>query len=269
MPIVTARELITAGVHFGHPAGRWNPKMGRYIWGKRDKTHIIDVRETIRGLIESVHFLRAAAAGGGRILFVGTKRQAKDVIRRAGARTGMPFVAERWLGGTLTNLAAIRSQVTRLDELEQLEQVGEIATYSKQMISKHNRKKRKLLRNLEGIRGLDALPIVLVAVDPDREGIAVKEAFKLRIPIIALLDTDCNPDPIDIPIPGNDDAMRSVDIILVILGRAIIEGRVAAGLPVPKEVTAEDPESPGSEEPGESKEEPDKADALQEKPSTG
>lgn len=242
MPIVTARDLIAAGVHFGHQSNNWNPKMARYIWGKRNKLHIIDIRETIRGLVEAVHFLRAAAAGGGRVLFVGTKRQAKDGIKREGVRTGMPYVAERWLGGTLTNLAAIRGQVSRLKEIERIERAGELATYNKKMISAFNRHKRKLLRNLDGIRTLDALPNALIAVDPRRENIAVTEAFKLRIPIIAVIDTDCEPDPIDIPIPGNDDAIRSVEFLLGILGRSVIEGRLAGGLPIPKEAmeTAEE-----------------------------
>ncbi|MHC5055731.1 MAG: 30S ribosomal protein S2 [Planctomycetota bacterium] len=235
MPIVTARELIAAGVHFGHQTSRWNPKMARYIWGKRNKIHVIDIRETIKGIIEAVYFLRAAASGGGRFMFIGTKRQARDIVRREGTRTGMPFVAERWLGGTLTNLAAIRGQVKRIDELERIESSGEINSYNKKMISAHNREKRKLLRNLEGIRSLDRLPTAAVVVDPQKETIAVAEAYKLRIPIIALIDTDCDPDPVDIPIPANDDAMRSLDAVFTVLGKAVIEGRLAGGLPIPKE----------------------------------
>ena len=252
MPIVTAKGLIKAGVHFGHHSSHWNPKMARYIWGKRNKLHIIDIRETIRGLIEAVHFLRAAAAGGGRFIIVGTKRQAKDAIKREGVRTGMPYVAERWLGGTLTNLSAIRGQVTRLKEIERIERAGELASYNKKMISAFNRQKRKLLRNLDGIRTLDALPTALVTIDPRRERIAVTEAFKLRIPIIAIIDTDCDPDPIDIPIPANDDAIRSAEFVLDILGRSIIEGRLAGGLPIPKEAMAprekpQDQEAPAAE----------------------
>ncbi len=235
MPIVTARELIAAGVHFGHQTSRWNPKMGRYIWGKRNRIHVFDIRETIKGIIEAVYFLRAAASGGGRFMFIGTKRQAKDIVRREGKRSGMPFVAERWLGGTLTNLQAIRSQVKRIDELERIESSGEINAYNKKMISAHNREKRKLHRNLEGIRGLDRLPTAVVVIDPQKETIAIAEAFKLRIPIIAVIDTDCDPDPVDIPIPANDDAMRSLDAVLSVLGKAVVEGRLAGGLPIPKE----------------------------------
>ena len=260
MPIATARELITAGVHFGHQTSRWNPKMARYIWGKRNKLHVIDIRETLKGMIEAVYFLRAAASGGGRFLFIGTKRQAKDIIRREGTRSGMPFVAERWLGGTLTNLVAIRSQVKRIDELERIESSGEINAYNKKMVSAHNREKRKLLRNLEGIRGLDRLPTAVVVVDPQKETIAVAEAFKLRIPIIAVIDTDCDPDPIDIPIPANDDAMRAVDAVLVVLGKAVIEGRLAGGLPIPKEAMTA-PETVPEEEAAESDAEAPPAEA--------
>ena len=260
MPIVTARELIAAGVHFGHQTSRWNPKMGRYIWGKRNRIHVFDIRETIKGIIEAVYFLRAAASGGGRFLFIGTKRQAKDIVRREGLRTGMPFVAERWLGGTLTNLVAIRSQVKRIDELERIESSGEINAYNKKMVSKHNREKRKLHRNLEGIRGLDRLPTAVVVVDPQKETIAVAEAFKLRIPIIAIIDTDCDPDPIDIPIPANDDAMRALDAVMIVLGKAVIEGRLAGGLPIPKEALTT-PEAAPEEAAEESDSEPSTAEA--------
>lgn len=235
MALVSARDLIAAGCHFGHQVSRWNPKMARYIWGKRNKMHVIDIRETIRGIVEAFHFLRAAAATGGKFLFVGTKRQAKEAVRKEAARTGMHFVAERWLGGTLTNLGSIRTQVNHLKELEQIETDGTLATYSKKMIASFNRQKRKIVRNLEGIRNMEALPTALIVVDPRRERISIEEAFKLRIPIVAMLDTDCDPDPIDVPVPANDDAIRSIELMLEVLGRSIIEGRLAGGYPVPKE----------------------------------
>ena len=235
MGIVSARDLITAGCHFGHQVSRWNPKMARYIWGRRSKIHVIDIRETIRGIVEAFHFLRAAAAGGGKFLFVGTKRQAKDPVRREAARTGMYFVSERWLGGALTNLPSIRTQVGHLKELEQIESDGTLGTYSKKKIASFNRQKRKIVRNLDGIRNMEGLPTSVIIVDPRRERIAVEEAFKLRIPIVAILDTDCDPDPIDIPIPANDDAIRAIELVLGYLGRSIIEGRLAGGYPVPKE----------------------------------
>jgi small subunit ribosomal protein S2 len=235
MGLVSARDLIAAGCHFGHQSSRWNPKMARYIWGKRNKIHVIDIRETIRGIVEAYHFLRAAAAGGGKFLFVGTKRQAKEVVRNEAARTGMYFVSERWLGGALTNLPSIRTQVGHLKELELIETDGTLETYSKKMIASFNREKRKIVRNLDGIRNMEGLPTSLIVVDPRRERIAVEEAFKLRIPIVAILDTDCDPDPIDIPIPANDDAIRAIELVIGYLGRSIIEGRLAGGYPVPKE----------------------------------
>ena len=209
--------------------------MGRYIWGKRNKIHIIDIRETIRGLVEAVHFLKAAAMAGGRFIFVGTKRQAQEAVRAQARRTGMYFVAERWLGGTLTNLSAIRGQVKKLDGLELMERDGTMDRFNKKQISRHNRTKRRILRNLEGIRGMDNLPTAMIVVDPRKEHIAVQEAFRLRVPLIAILDTDCDPDQIDVPIPANDDAVRSVDFLLGILGNAAIEGRLAGGYPIPKE----------------------------------
>ena len=235
MGLVSARDLIAAGCHFGHQSSRWNPKMARYIWGKRNKLHVIDIRETIRGIVEAFHFLRAAAAGGGKFLFVGTKRQAKEAVRNEALRTGMYFVSERWLGGALTNLPSIRTQVSHLKELERFETDGTLETYTKKMIASFNREKRKIVRNLDGIRNMEGLPTSLIVVDPRRERIAVEEAFKLRIPIIAILDTDCDPDPIDIPIPANDDAIRAIEVIIGYLGRSIIEGRLAGGYPVPKE----------------------------------
>ena len=241
MGLVSGRDLIRAGCHFGHQASRWNPKMSRYIWGKRNRIHVIDIRETIRGIIEAFHFLRAAAAGGGKFLFVGTKRQAKDAVRREAIRTGMYFVSERWLGGALTNLPSVRMQVGRLKDLERIETDGTLGTYSKKMVASFNRQKRKIVRNLDGIRNMEGLPTGLIVVDPRRERIAVEEAFKLRIPIVAILDTDCDPDPIDIPIPANDDAIRSIDLVLGYLARSVIEGRLAGGYPVTKEaLIAED-----------------------------
>jgi small subunit ribosomal protein S2 len=246
MPSFSARELVAAGVHFGHQTSRWDPKMARYVFTKRKGIHIIDIRETIRGMVEAMAFLRAAAAAGGRFLFVGTKRQARDVVRREALRTGMYFVSGRWLGGTLTNLGSIRTQVKRLDELERMERDGILAEYSKKMIASFNREKRKIVRNLEGIRGMDSIPTAVVVVDPKHEKIAVTEAFKLRVPTIAILDTDCDPDPIDIPIPANDDAMRSVAFIFGHLGRAVIEGRAAGGYSVPQEAPATAPAAASS-----------------------
>ena len=224
MSIVTVQELIDAGVHFGHRTSRWNPKMKPYLQGKRNSIHIIDLRATVRGLILGSHFLRNASRDGWKVLFVGTKRGAKSVIREEAQRCGMPFVTERWLGGTLTNFDTIRVRLARLEELENIEKSGEINAMTKKELSAHNREKRKLLKNLEGIRTMTSLPGALVIVDPKREHIAVKEANRSGIPIVALVDSDTDPDPIDVPIPANDDAMRSVLALVRRLADACIDG---------------------------------------------
>lgn len=219
------KELIDAGIHFGHRASRWNPKMAPYIFGKRNLIHIIDVKETLRGLLRAQRFLRRLVADGKSALFVGTKRQARQAIHRESERTGMPYVTERWLGGTLTNFRTIRSRLSRLEELERMEADGTLTEYSKKMISTLTRERKKIHRNLSGIRTMGRLPGALIIIDPHKEHIAVQEARKLHIPTIALLDTDSDPDMIDLPIPGNDDAMRAIDLICKSLGDAIAEGK--------------------------------------------
>ncbi|MFM8385722.1 MAG: 30S ribosomal protein S2 [Planctomycetia bacterium] len=221
---LTAETLIENGVHFGHRASRWNPKMRRYIHSKRNAIHIIDLQQTVRGLVRACHFLRALSAEGGKILIVGTKRSAKDAVRAVAERTQMPYVTERWLGGTLTNFRTIRTRLERLAELEADEASAEFAEQSKKAQARVRTEKKKILKNLEGVRDLTELPAALLVVDPRNEHIAVDEANKMRIPVIALLDTDCDPDPIDILIPGNDDAMRSVSLILGRAGDAMEEG---------------------------------------------
>lgn len=218
------KELLDTGIHFGHRVSRWNPKMKPYIFGKRNMVHIIDIKETLKGLLRAKQFLKKIVSEGGEVLFVGTKRQAKHSIITHAQRCRMHYVAERWLGGTLTNFKTIRARLARLEELERLEQTGEITKYSKKMISTLQREKKKIKRNLEGIRRMEKLPSVLVIVDPTYEYIAVKEAKKLGIPTIAIIDTDGDPEPIDIVIPGNDDSIRSIDVILRELADAVIEG---------------------------------------------
>ncbi len=225
MAVVTAKQLIESGVHFGHQASLWNPKMGRYIHGKKNLIHVIDVRQTVRGLLRARHFLFRLAAGGAQILFVGTKRQIKDVTAGEAERVGMPVVTERWIGGTLTNYHTIRSRLDRLDELERLEADGTLAKYSKKRQSMLRREMRKIRRNLGGVRTLEGLPGAMVVIDPRHEDIAVKEAAKMNVPVIGILDTDCDPDLIDIPIPGNDDALRSVQLLLGSLVDAVVDGR--------------------------------------------
>jgi small subunit ribosomal protein S2 len=257
--IVQVKDLIEAGVHFGHRASRWNPKMRPYIYGKRNLIHIIDLRETVRGLLRACRFLSHTVAQNKLVLFVGTKRQAKELVERESARSGMPYVSERWLGGTLTNYRTIRNRLKRLQELEALwlphgENPGridvnayiqsmmneagkldvtkapptaEIRSYSKKMVSTLNRELSKIRRNLLGIREMNRLPDALVVVDPKREHIAVKEAQRMGVTTIALIDTDSDPDVVDLPIPGNDDSIRSIELVLNRLADSVLEGRAA------------------------------------------
>jgi small subunit ribosomal protein S2 len=257
--IVQVKDLIEAGVHFGHRASRWNPKMRPYIYGKRNLIHIIDLRETVRGLLRAHRFLAKVASGNSLVLFVGTKRQAKEAIEREAARCGMPFVSERWLGGTLTNYRTIRDRLKRLQELEAMwlpagenaakmdlpaymrtmvnesgklelskaPESAEIRGYSKKMVATLNRELTKIQRNLSGIREMNRLPEALVVIDPRREHIAVKEAQRMGVSVVSLIDTDSDPDAVDLPIPGNDDSIRSIELVLSRLADAVLEGRAA------------------------------------------
>ena len=230
---LAVKDLIDAGVHFGHRASRWNPKMKPYIYGKRNLIHIIDLKETVRGLLRAIKFFNRVAASNGLILFVGTKRQAADTLIEQCGRSGMPYVTERWLGGTLTNFRTIRSRLERLEELENTLDGEQALSYSKKMISTLSRERRKIDRNLSGIRHMNRLPEALLVIDPRREHIAVAEARKLGIKVVALLDTDCDPDLIDLPIPGNDDSMRSIELVVSHLTDSIRDGRAAAPVEPP------------------------------------
>ena len=223
-----AKRLIEAGVHFGHRASRWNPKMSPYIYARKNLIHIIDIRETIRGLLRAERYAQQIAARGGQILFTGTKRQASDTVEREALRCNMPFVSERWLGGTLTNFRTIRSRLGRLEELESIRGGDELATYSKKMQSSLNREYRKMYRNLNGMRTMTRLPECVFVVDPRKEKNSIREAKKLGITTIALIDTDCDPDSVDLPIPGNDDGIRSIELIVSLLADAINRGRAEA-----------------------------------------
>ncbi len=257
MAIVQVADLIEAGVHFGHKASRWDPKMRPFIYGKRNLIHIIDLRETVRGLLRAYRFLANVASQGSLILFVGTKRQAKETIEKEAVRCHMPYVSERWLGGTLTNHRTIRDRLKRLSELEafwlpsgerpekvdmpaymktMLNESGKldlarapdtaaIRTYSKKMVAALNRELTKITRNLQGIRDMNRLPDAMVVVDPNREDIAVKEAQRMGVTTVALIDTDSDPDVIDLPIPGNDDSIRSIELLMHKLADAVLEGR--------------------------------------------
>lgn len=224
MAIISVKSLLEAGVHFGHRASRWNPKMAPYIYGKRNLIHIINLRETVKGLLKAYHFLSKVTTDGHEILFVGTKRQAQSVVKQEAARCKMHYVSQRWLGGTLTNFETIRRRLARLEELERMEEDGTMEKLSKKLASSLRRERKKIHRNLEGIRNMTSLPSALIIVDPLKEKNAVLEAGKLGIPIIALMDTDSNPDLIDIPIPCNDDAMRSIEVICSKLTDAICKG---------------------------------------------
>ena len=219
------QQLIEAGVHFGHRASRWDPKMRPYIYARQNQIHIIDVRETIRGLLRAKKYLKQVASAGSTILFVGTKRQAKESVERESERCAMPYVSDRWLGGTLTNFRTIRNRLSRLEELERIRNSDELGAYSKKMQSALNREYRKMYRNLHGMRTMTRLPECLVVIDPTKERNAVKEAQKLGIATVALIDTDSDPDTVDLPIPGNDDSIRSIELIVRQLADAVLEGR--------------------------------------------
>lgn len=225
LAIISVKSLLEAGVHFGHRVSRWNPKMAPYIFGRRNSIHIINLRETVKGLVRAYYFIQKLTSEGGEVLFVGTKRQAKAVIRRESERCKMHYVAERWLGGSLTNYTTIRKRLARLEELEGMENDGSMSSLSKKLGSTLSREKKKIHRNLEGIRNMERMPDALILVDPQKEHIALKEAVKMGIPTIALMDTDSDPDLIDIPIPGNDDAMRSIEVVCSKLADAIVSGK--------------------------------------------
>lgn len=219
------KKLVDAGVHFGHRASRWNPKMQPYIHGKRNTIHIIDIRETLKGLLRAKKFVQNVVAAGGDIVFVGTKRQSRFAVVEEANRSGMHYVSQRWLGGTLTNFRTIRARLNRLEELEKLFETGAIESYSKKMKSTLKRELDKIKSNLEGIRRMERIPAALFIIDTRREHIAVKEARKMGIPTLALIDTDGDPTNIDLPIPGNDDSMKAIELICHELAEAAIAGK--------------------------------------------
>ncbi len=219
------QDLIDAGVHFGHRASRWNPKMAPYIYGRKNQIHIVDIRETVRGLLRAKKFTSQVASGGSLILFVGTKRQASAAVQKEAERCGMPYVSERWLGGALTNFRTIRNRLSRLEELEEIRASEKIEGYSKKAQSSLNREYRKIYRNLNGIRSMNRMPECMIIVDPNKEKNAIREAKALGITTLALIDTNCDPDTVDLPIPGNDDGIRSVELIMQHMADAVLAGR--------------------------------------------
>jgi len=249
MSQITMKELLEAGVHFGHQTKRWNPKMAKYIFGERNGIYIIDLQKTLKKFRDAYMFARDVATGGGSLLFVGTKKQAQETIADEATRCGMFYVNQRWLGGTLTNFATIRKSIAHLKRLEEMRETGELERLPKKEALGLERERAKLEKALYGIKQMDRLPSAVYIIDPRKERIAVAEAQKLAIPIIAIVDTNCDPSGIDYAIPGNDDAIRAIRLITSRIADAVVEGRgvvskvaaeePAAGQP-PALVTAEE-----------------------------
>ena len=242
MAALTMKELLEAGVHFGHQTKRWNPKMQKYIFGERNGIYIIDLQKTLKKFREAYAYVRDLAAGGGTLLMVGTKKQAQETVLEEATRCGMFYVNHRWLGGTLTNFATIRKSIARLKKLDEMKETGGYDRLPKKEVIVLEREREKLQHTLIGIRNLDRLPSAIFIVDPKKETIAVEEARRLAIPIVAIVDTNCDPSGIDYPIPGNDDAIRSVRLITSRIADAVLEG---AGTLAKETATADEiPASP-------------------------
>ena len=225
MSVVSMKQLLEAGVHFGHQTRRWNPKMDRYIFAERNGIYIIDLQKTVKKLEEAYAFIKEVSENGGEVLFVGTKKQAMDSVREEAIRCGMPYVNARWLGGMLTNFNTIQRRIKRLAQLKAMEQDGTFNLLPKKEVIKLNLEIEKLEKFMGGITEMKKQPAALFIVDPRKERIAVAEAHKLGIPIVAIVDTNCDPDEVDYVIPGNDDAIRAVRLIAGAMADAIIEGR--------------------------------------------
>lgn len=225
MGVIQMKQLLEAGVHFGHQTRRWNPKMAEYIFTERNGIYIIDLQKTVKKIEEAYYFVRDIAAEGGNILFVGTKKQAQDAIREEAERTGMYFVNARWLGGMLTNFKTIKNRIQRLYQLEKMAEDGTMELLPKKEVIKLKLEQERLEKFLGGIKEMKDLPSALFVVDPRKEKNAIAEAHKLGIPVIAIVDTNCDPEEADYPIPGNDDAIRAVKLIVSTIGNAVLEGR--------------------------------------------
>ena len=225
MSVITMKQLLEAGVHFGHQTRRWNPKMATYIYMERNGIYIIDLQQTVKMFDEAYYFVRDVVAGGGEVLFVGTKKQAQQTIAEEAVRCGMHFVNQRWLGGMLTNYKTIRKRINRLKDLERMEADGAFDALSKKEVAGLRHEADRLERFLGGIKNMDRLPGAVFVVDPRKEKIAVAEARKLKIPVVAIVDTNCDPDEVDYIIPGNDDAIRAVRLISAKIADAVIESQ--------------------------------------------
>lgn len=228
MPSISMKELLEAGVHFGHQTKRWNPKMKEYIFGERNGIYIIDLQKTLKLFKDAMRYVAEMAAQGKTVLFVGTKRQAQEAIAEEAVRSGMFYVNQRWLGGLLTNMVTVQRSIKRLKELEAMAAEGTYAGRAKKEISRLERERKHLDQNLAGIKEMSRLPDLLFVIDSNKESIAVREARKLAIPVVAVVDTNCNPDEVDHPIPGNDDALRAIRLFTNKIADAIIEGKSLA-----------------------------------------
>ena len=240
MAVISMKQLLEAGVHFGHQTRRWNPKMAKYIFTERNGIYIIDLQKTVRKVDEAFNFIRSVAQEGKKVLFVGTKKQAQEAVKEEAVRAGMFYVNERWLGGMLTNFQTIQKRIKRLKQLEQMEQDGTFEVLTKKEVLALRHEMERLEKFLGGIKEMNRLPGALYVVDPRKERIAVAEARKLGIPIVAIVDTNCDPDEIDYVIPGNDDAIRAVRLLTGRMADAVIEG--SHGQDEPEEAAEKDEE---------------------------
>lgn len=227
MAVVSMKQLLEAGVHFGHQTRRWNPKMKKYIFTERNGIYILDLQKTLKQVETAYKVVRQAVENGESILFVGTKKQAKDIIAGAAEKSGMYFVNDRWLGGMLTNFQTIRQSIRRLDAIDKMSADGTYEQLTKKEVLRLDREREKLNKSLGGIRKMNRLPGLLFVVDTKKENIAIAEARRLEIPIVAIVDTNCNPEDVDYPIPGNDDAIRSIQLITQVIAEAVAEGVAA------------------------------------------
>ncbi|MDO5754997.1 MAG: 30S ribosomal protein S2 [Tissierellia bacterium] len=223
MSVVSMKSLLEAGVHFGHQTRRWNPKMAKYIFTERNGIYIVDLQKTVKKIDEAYEYVKEVVGEGGKVLFVGTKKQAQEAIETEAKRCGMPYVSQRWLGGMLTNYKTIKSRIDRLEELNEMEEDGTFDLLPKKEVIQLRHEMNRLYKNLGGIIGMDGLPDLVFVIDPKKEYLAVHEAHILGIPVVGVVDTNCDPDEIDIPIPGNDDAIRAVKLLTSTIADAVIE----------------------------------------------
>jgi small subunit ribosomal protein S2 len=248
MATISMKALLEAGVHFGHQTRRWNPKMAKYIFGSRSNIHIIDLQKTAKELKKAYKFIREMAASGESILFVGTKKQAQEAIMTEAQRSGSYYVSERWLGGTLTNFDTIKKSISRLNELDKMKSDGLFRVMSKKEVSRLEKERSRMMKTLDGFKKMEGLPGCMFVIDPVQEATAVLEARRMEIPVVAVCDTNCDPDLIDYPVPGNDDAIRSVKLFCALMADAILEGKAESEKAASQEASSNDsPEQPISE----------------------